>query len=109
MVIKVLDQTIFNEDGYLNNSIDWSKEIAITIASKENIKLTEEHWEILFLLREFHNIYETSPTNRALIRFVKKELGDEKGSSLYLNFLFNGSPAKIGSKIAGLPKPSNCF
>ena len=39
----------------------------------------------------------------------KEEWGKEKGSSMYLLQLFPGSPAKIGSKIAGLPKPDNCL
>ena len=28
---------------------------------------------------------------------------------IYLMSLFPGSPAKLGSKIAGLPKPENCL
>ena len=46
---------------------------------------------------------------RALVKYVRLRLGDDKGRSIYLLRLFPGSPAKIGSRIAGLPKPANCL
>jgi len=46
---------------------------------------------------------------RPLVKFVGQELGKDKGNSMYLLTLFPGSPAKLGSKIAGLPKPENCL
>ena len=46
---------------------------------------------------------------RILVKQVGLQLGKEKGTSLYLLQLFPGSPAKIASKIAGLPKPTNCL
>ena len=36
-------------------------------------------------------------------------IADAEGKSIYLMSLFPGSAAKIGSKIAGLPKPDNCL
>jgi len=50
-----------------------------------------------------------SPATRALISLVKRDLGKEKGRSVYLMKLFRGSPAKMASKLAGLPKPDNCL
>ena len=61
------------------------------------------------LLREFYRRFEASPANRALVKFARQELGPDKGRSVYLMSLFPGSPAKLGSKIAGLPKPDNCL
>ena len=45
----------------------------------------------------------------ALVNYVKVHLGVEQGNSLYLMGLFPGSPARVGSRIAGLPKPKNCL
>ena len=64
--------------------------------------------QIIELLREFYRRFEASPANRALVKFAARELGPEKGRSIYLMSLFPGSPAKLGSKIAGLPKPTGC-
>ncbi len=46
---------------------------------------------------------------RPLVKYCALKLGPDKGRSIYLMSLFPGSPAKLGSKIAGLPKPDNCL
>ena len=79
------------------------------IAAAENLELTPAHWEILELLRAYYRDYDSSPAMRALVKYCAIKLGPEKGKSIYLMSLFPGSPAKIGSKIAGLPKPDNCL
>ena len=100
---------MYDKEGFLRNLDDWSPEIARQIAQQEGIELTDAHWEIIELLREFYRRFEASPANRALVKFTARELGPEKGRSIYLMSLFPGSPAKIGSKVAGLPKPDNCL
>ncbi|KZY71062.1 sulfur relay protein TusE [Oleiphilus sp. HI0071] len=95
--------------GFLINLEDWSEEVAVTIAREEGIELNDDHWEVLWLLREFYAEFDLSPANRILVKAVKEELGEKKGNSIYLLQLFPGSPAKIASKIAGLPKPLNCL
>lgn len=98
-----------DKDGFLKEPGDWTPEVAITIASEQAIDLSEDHWEIINLVRNFYRTYEVSPVMRVLVKTVRKELGDEKGTSLYLMSLFPGSPAKLAAKIAGLPKPTNCL
>ena len=98
-----------DENGFLNQAEAWSPDIAQGFAAQEGIVLTDAHWEILALLREFFEAFGDSPANRALVNYVKQTLGAEKGNSLYLMGLFPGSPARVGSRIAGLPKPKNCL
>ena len=100
---------MYDKEGFLRRLDQWTPEIAHQIASSEGIELTDAHWEIIELLREFYRRFEASPANRALVKFVAQELGPDKGRSIYLMSLFPGSPAKIGSKVAGLPKPDNCL
>lgn len=95
--------------GFLVNLEDWNEEVAVTIAREEDIELSDAHWEVIWLLREFYAEFDLSPANRILVKAVKEELGEAKGNSIYLLQLFPGSPAKIASKIAGLPKPLNCL
>ncbi len=99
----------FDKEGFLRRLEDWSPEVAEQIAEREGIELSDAHWEIIALLREFYQRFEASPANRALVKFTAQQLGAEKGRSIYLMSLFPGSPAKLGSKIAGLPKPDNCL
>lgn len=96
-------------DGFLENYEEWNAAVANCIAVQENIILTDAHWEILNLLRDFYRQFEQSPAMRALVKYVGQQLGKDKGNSIYLLKLFPGSPAKIASKIAGLPRPENCL
>jgi tRNA 2-thiouridine synthesizing protein E len=98
-----------DKEGFLRNIQDWNELIAQEIATSESIVLSEEHWEIIRMARKFYQTYQTSPAMRALVKYIERELGAEKGRSLYLLQLFPNSPAKLISKIAGLPKPTNCL
>jgi tRNA 2-thiouridine synthesizing protein E len=101
--------TAFDKEGFLRDLSDWNPLVAQQIAAGENLALTPAHWEIINLLRAYYREYDSSPAMRALVKYCALKLGPEKGKSIYLLSLFPGSPAKIGSKIAGLPKPVNCL
>ena len=98
-----------NEEGFLLDWQSWNQDVACTLAAIEGIQLDERHWELLHLLRDYYQAFDSSPAMRALVKYTRQRLGDDKGRSIYLLKLFPGSPAKIGSKIAGLPKPANCL
>lgn len=102
-------QIALDKDGFLVELADWSPEVAQALAEREGIALGAEHWEILELLRRFHHEYQLSPATRPLIKYAALHLGAEKGNSPHLNRLFNGTPAKLAAKLAGLPKPTNCI
>lgn len=98
-----------DKQGFLINLDDWNEALAHAIANEEKITLTDAHWEVIHILRNFYQEYAISPAMRILVKTVKQQLGDDKGNSIHLLSLFPGSPAKIASKIAGLPKPTNCL
>lgn len=110
MHLVVTDRVIeLDKEGFLKNLNDWSKDVAAALAAQEQIQLTDAHWEIISCTREFYQTFELSPSMRALVKYVEKTLGADKGRSIYLLQLFPDSPAKLASKIAGLPKPANCL
>lgn len=98
-----------DKEGYLLNADNWSEELAPVIAANENIELTSDHWEVVHYVRRFYEAYNTSPSIRPLVKYLAKELGADKGNSLYLYKLFPKGPAKQATKIAGLPKPKRCI
>ncbi|WP_122435205.1 TusE/DsrC/DsvC family sulfur relay protein [Pseudomonas viridiflava] len=98
-----------DKDGFLTDLNDWSMDIAHALAGEEGLTLTPEHVEILELLRGFYAEFQLSPATRPLIKYTALKLGAEKGNSMHLNRLFNGTPAKLAAKLAGLPKPTNCI
>ena len=98
-----------DKDGFLVALGDWSPEVAEALAQREQLVLTADHWAILNVLREFYAQYQLSPATRPLVKYTALRLGPEKGNSPHLNRLFNGTPAKLAAKLAGLPKPTNCI
>ena len=98
-----------DKDGYLIDLAGWDSNVANALAAQENISLSPAHWEIITLLQEFYREFELSPAMRAFVKYTEKKLGPEKGRSIYLLQLFPPSPAKVASKIAGLPRPTNCL
>lgn len=97
-----------DEEGYITNLSDWSKELAEEIAKTENVEMTDEHWEVVNFLRDYYDEYQIAPAVRVLIKAVKKTMGPDKGNNKYMYELFPYGPAKQACKIAGLPKPTGC-
>ena len=94
-------QVEVNEEGYMKDPSQWTKEWATQVAAENNISLTEKHFEVLNWLREKHA--EGIALN---IRKVGNSgIVDIKG----FYQLFPGGPLKISSKIAGIPKPVSCI
>lgn len=107
--IDVNDKTIeVDEEGYLTNLNDWSRDAATVLAQTEDTELTEAHWDVIDFLREYYDEYQIAPAVRVLTKAIGKKLGKDKGNSKYLYQLFPYGPAKQACKYAGLPKPTGC-
>ncbi len=98
-----------DKDGYLARLSDWDIEVADALAHQEGMTLTPAHWDVINLVRQFYQEFGLSPATRALVKYTGQHLGAEKGKSLYLMTLFGGKPALTISRLAGLPRPANCF
>lgn len=96
-------------DGFLIHLEDWSPALAEFLAQSVGIQLTPAHWEILRFIRTYHQTYQHLPNNRVFIKTIERELGADKGNSIYLNQLFDGTPVRNACLIAGLPKPPGCI
>ena len=95
--------------GYLLDSTLWDISLAGEIAQLENITMTEQHWQVVYFVRDFYQQFNTSPAIRALVKAMQNKYGKDKIDSRYLYRLFPDGPAKQATKIAGLPKPARCI
>ena len=98
-----------DSEGYLLTWTDWQPAVAIAIAAEEGLELTEDHWQIIAIMRKFYAEYHTSPTMRVLLKILADKLAPEKINSIYLYQLFPAGPIKQANKIAGLLKPLRCI
>lgn len=109
MQIEINGKTIETDpQGYLVNLDDWSEELANSLAEKDELELTDAHWEVIGMIRDFYQQNGTAPAMRVLVKLAKKTLGPSKGDSKYLYSLFPYGPGKQAARYAGLPKPTGC-
>jgi TusE/DsrC/DsvC family sulfur relay protein len=101
-------QVEVDEDGYLVNLDDWTKDLGEYMASQDGMNLTEAHWEVINFLRDYYAKYQIAPMIKILVKEIGKVMGPEKGNTKYLYELFPDGPAKQACRYAGLPKPTGC-
>lgn len=90
-----------NDQGYLLDFSQWTKEIGTEIASEQGIEMTDEHWKVIdYVQDKFKNEEALS------IRGIKKS-GVIDIKQFYS--LFPGGPLKKATMIAGIPKPKSCI
>lgn len=90
-----------NEEGFLTNPAEWTKEIAAEIAQQEGLaELTDAHWKVIDFCRQ-NASGGKSPTLRAITNGTGL-------STKELFALFPKGPAKKVARIAGLGKPEGC-
>lgn len=102
------EQVAVDEKGYLLDWLSWSPAVATAMAIADGIELTEDHWLVLQLFRQYFEQYEIEPPMRALVRLVRERLGEAKGNSRFLYRLFPEGPGTQGCRYAGLPRPVSC-
>jgi TusE/DsrC/DsvC family sulfur relay protein len=92
-----------NDEGFMTNSAEWTKEIAIEIAKEEGLaELSPLHWKVIDFSRQSAVASGgASPTLRTITTGCDITTKD-------LFALFPKGPAKKVAKIAGLGKPEGC-
>ncbi len=91
-----------NDEGFLVNKTDWSKDLAVEIAQEEGItELTDEHWKVIDFSRANAEASGAAPTLRQITQ------GADVTTKILFK-LFPKGPAKKVAKIAGLGKPEGC-
>jgi len=98
-----------DQNGFLINRDEWNEDIARLLARRDDIELTEGHWEVINFLRKHYEEYSKTPNVRLLIKTLAKEYGADKGNKEYLYKLFEEGPSSQGCKYAGLPLPQDCI
>lgn len=99
--MTLIDNITLNEDGFMTVASEWSEELAVVLAEKEGITLTDTHWTIINFCRETAADSGAAPTLRQITKGAGVTTKD-------LFKLFPKGPAKKVAKISGLGKPEGC-
>ena len=97
------EEVLTDGEGYIVNLNDWSEDFVHALAAKEELELTDEHWQIINYIRDYYDKNSVQPNVRTMIKHFRKAWGAERGSNRYLHDIFpRGGPQKQGNRLAGI-------
>ncbi|HEC28387.1 MAG TPA: TusE/DsrC/DsvC family sulfur relay protein [Gammaproteobacteria bacterium] len=106
MSLIVGEKTVSTDDeGYLMNPDDWSKEVCERLAKSEGIELNDEYWKIITCMRDYFDDHKIAPGTRIVAKFIAEDLGYGKKARNYLFKIFPYGYVKQACKIAGMRRP----
>ncbi len=90
-----------NEEGYMTNYKQWSREIGEALATEAGINMTDRHWTVINYLQDQYT--KDIPLSIRKIR-TSGVIDIKEFYELYPE-----GPLKTSAKIAGIPKPASCI
>lgn len=90
-----------DDDGFMTDPGQWTKEVAQGLASEVGITLTDRHWVVLDFVRKDAADQGEPPGVRRITK-----LTDVSMKEIYQ--LFPKGPGILASKLAGHGKPQGC-
>ena len=109
MMLEVNGRSVeTNVQGFLAHLDEWSEDFAKEQAERDGLQLYNDHWELIYYFREYHEENMTNPTMHMLIRTLGSKSGrfhDQKAYEKHIYGLFPRDPVHEICKLAGLPLP----
>ena len=93
-----------NKKGYLAHFDAWDRDLALTLAAEEGLKLTECHWRVIAFLRDYYATHEIPPSPRVVIKSIGAAISEHVPCTRrHLEALFPNGGCQQACRIAGLP------
>jgi len=101
--MKPITEALEDNDGFLVEMTQWSREIAEKLALKNDLgPLSEDHWKIIEYVKDYYQVHHQGPP------IVK--IGQATGfTPRRICELFPCGVARGAYRLAGLPRPSGCL
>jgi tRNA 2-thiouridine synthesizing protein E len=90
-----------DDEGFLTDYDEWDENLAVVLANRIGIDLTDAHWKVIRFLRDDYETQGDTATTRRV-----QAVGGVPVKEQFA--LFPKKPAKKMAYIAGLPKPHGC-
>jgi TusE/DsrC/DsvC family sulfur relay protein len=96
-----------DEEGFLLDPADWSREVAQALADRDSVALDDDHWWLIHFVRDHWQAYGNPPLMRVVVTAWRERGGEGGSRGLYR--LFPDGPVRLACKYGGLPKPDWCI
>jgi tRNA 2-thiouridine synthesizing protein E len=90
-----------DDEGFLTEYDEWDENLAVVLADRIGIELTDAHWKVIRFLRDDYRTQGDTATTRRV-----QAVGGVPVKEQFA--LFPKKPAKKMAYVAGLPKPHGC-
>jgi len=94
-----------DEEGYLVDPADWSEDVAVALARKEQVALSDAHWSVIRFMRRYYDEHHIAPDARHVMKHLAEYRGPAQADRNDLFRLFPYGYVKQACKIAGMRRP----
>lgn len=91
-------------EGNISALPHWSPRYASQLAALDDLLLSDEHWEVIYYLRERYRLHGNQDSARKVLRDLEEHFCDNDGRA-HLYQLFPQGPVSQATRLAGLPMP----
>jgi len=92
-------------DNRLVHLKDWNEKAAEGLAKREGIELTDDHWAIINIMRDYYDEYRFCPNEKVIMDYILKHLAEDHALDTFVYNLFPSGLIHQGSRLAGIPLP----
>ena len=94
---------ITDDEGYLVEPMDWNDAVAVELARREKIELSDDHWVVIRFMREYYEAHQMAPDARHVMKHLASRSANVSRNRLFE--LFPYGYVKQACKIAGMKRP----
>jgi dissimilatory sulfite reductase related protein len=90
---------------FLANFDDWNHQVAEELAAADGLVLTEEHWQLIRIIRDYYETHRIPPSGRVVVKSIDRPTDPRTMpfSRRHLAALFPKGGCRQACRIAGLP------
>ena len=102
-------EDIRDESGFIKDTSMWSNNFAKEVADEYSLKLTDEHWKIIELIRKLYDETQRVPELRTVLKYFHVNKSPGKVDRKYIYKLFPFGYGQQACKIAGMREPKKLW
>lgn len=92
-----------DEEGYLIEPAEWNEDVAEELARRENVVLSEAHWDAIRFMRDYYLEHQVIPDVRHVVKHLSVRFGAASRNMMFE--LFPYGYVKQACRIAGMKRP----
>tara|TARA_Y100000389_G_scaffold50874_2_gene46577 strand:- start:990 stop:1316 length:327 start_codon:yes stop_codon:yes gene_type:complete len=98
-----------DSNGFIKDTNMWSIDFAVEVAKEYSLDLTNQHWQIINLIRDLYEETQKVPELRTILKYFKINNSQLNIDRKYIYNLFPYGYGQQACKIAGMREPKKLW